>query len=491
MSIFVIRDSLFAILSAIIFAFSTFFLPPAPEPGPAPDPPVQLAESEGLAFTLSEDGESYGLAGIGSCTDTVVVIPRLYEGKPVTEVLGNAFNRNPDITEVIFPDTLVTIGKDAFYGCPALEHISLPERLEVIGTRAFDQCTALTEVRLPSGLRTVGEWAFYRTGLREITIPKSLTDLQCNAFSGCSGMSVMKVEEGNPRFHSAGNCIIETAEKQLYSGCAASVIPSDGSVERIGLFAFYNSPIEKIFIPDTIRVLGDECFDSCYSLAEVRLSANLEEIGFAAFRHCIIERIDLPDSLKVIGRNAFDDCTHLSEVRLGSGLEQIQRYAFVNNIFTELVIPENVRNLEPEFIRGCDQLEKFTVKEGNETYHSAGNCIIETASKTLVAGCNSSVIPADGSVTAIGAYAFARSRTITELVIPEGVTRIGEEAFIYAESLKKVTLPASLKTVERAAFYYSGLETAVYAGTAAEWQQVSIAGYNDLLRNAAFTFKEE
>ena len=67
----------------------------------------------------------------------------------------------------------------------------------------------------------------------------------------------------------------------------------------------------------------------------------------------------------------------------------------------------------------------ITVADGNTVYHSAGNCLIETESKTLVLGCKNSVIPTDGSVTSIGEYAFYGCTSFTSVTIPSSVTSIG------------------------------------------------------------------
>ncbi|MBQ1175552.1 MAG: leucine-rich repeat protein, partial [Treponema sp.] len=78
---------------------------------------------------------------------------------------------------------------------------------------------------------------------------------------------------------------------------------------------------------------------------------------------------------------------------------------------------------------GCTALESITVAPGNEVYRSSGDCLIETASGTLIAGCKNSQIPDDGSVRVIGKLAFATHTGLTELEIPEGVEEIGYGAF--------------------------------------------------------------
>ena len=81
----------------------------------------------------------------------------------------------------------------------------------------------------------------------------------------------------------------------------------------------------------------------------------------------------------------------------------------------------------------------ITVEEGNSVYHSAGNCIIETASKTVVAGCKTSAIPNDGSVTSIGDYAFYGCSNLASVTIPDSVTSIGSSAFASCYELTSVT----------------------------------------------------
>ncbi|MBO5042722.1 MAG: leucine-rich repeat domain-containing protein, partial [Clostridia bacterium] len=122
------------------------------------------------------------------------------------------------------------------------------------------------------------------------------------------------------------------------------------------------------------------------------------------------------DSVTSIGEEAFYNCTSL----------------------TSIEIPDSVTSIGDKAFSGCESLMSITVDEDNEIYHSEGNCLIETASKTLISGCMNSVIPSDGSVTSIGDSAFSGCSGLTSIVIPDSVTSIGDYAFYGCNNLIQI-----------------------------------------------------
>ena len=126
----------------------------------------------------------------------------------------------------------------------------------------------------------------------------------------------------------------------------------------------------------------------------------------------------------------------------------------------KVYLSKSVAGVNPESLIGCPKLEIIEVDKDNEKYYSAGNCLIEKATKTIVHGCKGSVIPTDGSVTVIGEFAFHGCNWLTELTIPEGIERISSYAFAGCDSLRNVYLPDSLITLGYGVFYHSSaLET--------------------------------
>lgn len=114
-----------------------------------------------------------------------------------------------------------------------------------------------------------------------------------------------------------------------------------------------------------------------------------------------------------------------------------------------LVFPEDMTDIADEFYMSLgetDDIETIEVEAGNPYYHSAGNCLIETATRTLVLGCKNSVIPDDGSVTKIGKFAFNGCQELKRIEIPDCVTELGYMSFAYT-GLEEVVIPEDLAEI--------------------------------------------
>ena len=448
--------------------------------------------TEGLIFELSEDGASYAVTGYQGAS-TEVYIPSYYQGLPVSSIGDRVFEWCSSLTSIMISDSVISIGEWAFGGCSSLTSITIPDSVTSIGRSAFDGCSGLTSV----------------------TIPDSVTSIGKGAFGRCSRLKSISVDPQNQAYHSAGNCLIETQSKTLIAGCETSAIPADGSVTSIGDLAFYGySSLTSIAIPDSVTSIGESAFYWCASLTSITIPDSVTSIGGGAFSECdsltsvtignsvtfigdaafllcdSLTSITIPDSVTSIGMLVFSGCSSLTNINIPDSVTSIGFSAFNGcSSLTSITIPDSVTSIGAGAFGDCNGLTSISVDPQNQAYHSAGNCLIETQSKTLIAGCLSSVVPADGSVTSIGNYAFLLCRDLTSITIPWGVASIGKVAFANCYNLTSIVIPDSVTFIDYGAFAgCESLETVYYTGSEAEWNEIEIGVSNGNLLNANIIF---
>ena len=145
--------------------------------------------NEGLQLSLNSDGESYMLKGIGTCTDTELVIGN-YNGLPITKIDYGALERCANITKITIADTVVEIGPYAFKGCSSLESIKLPSGLSVISYELFKDCTSLKSIEFPESVYEISASAFeFCEALQNVTLPTGILSLGASAFASCTSFT--------------------------------------------------------------------------------------------------------------------------------------------------------------------------------------------------------------------------------------------------------------------------------------------------------------
>ena len=133
--------------------------------------------SKGLVFVSNEDG-TCSVSGIGTCIDTDIKIPSVYNGEKVTSVGDCAFFDCDNLTSISIPNGVTSIGDEAFWRCNSLTSITIPNSVKSIGDRAFFDCDSLTSITIPEGVMFIDAFAFYGcSSLISIVLPNGITEI--------------------------------------------------------------------------------------------------------------------------------------------------------------------------------------------------------------------------------------------------------------------------------------------------------------------------
>ena len=222
-----------------------------------------------------------------------------------------------------------------------------------------------------------------------VTIPNNVTNIGFTAFSNCSGLTSIVVDNANAIYDSRENCnaIIEKSSNTLIVGCKNTIIPN--SVDSIGSWSFYGcTGLTRIEIPNSVTSIGYYAFQGCTGLTSVTIGNSVTSIEDGVFENCSgLTSVEIPNSVTSIGSGAFNGCSGLTSVTIGNSVTSIGSGAF----------------------GGCTGLMSVTI----------GN-----------------------SVTSIGTYAFSGCIGLTSVTIPNSVTSIGNLAFAACDGLTSVNAPA-------------------------------------------------
>ena len=237
-------------------------------------------------FVFYENGNTCYLVGYTG-TQTDIILPTSYNGKNY-EIYKYAYFKCNAWTSVTIDGGVTSIGDYAFDRCSSLTSINIPDSVTSIGDHAFNECSSLTSINIPDSVTSIGDYAFSGfNSLTSITIPDSVESIGNRAFYGYSSLTSIVVGANNTKYHSSGNCLIETEAKELILGCQNSVIPNDGSVTSIGNDAFDRcSSLTSINIPDSVTSIGDYAFNKCSSLTSINIPDSVTSIGYGTFYTC-------------------------------------------------------------------------------------------------------------------------------------------------------------------------------------------------------------
>ena len=437
-----------------------------------------------------------------------VVIPSTYKGGAVVaigdEAFGDDITMNLKLKSVVIPDSVTTIGEEAFAGCLELTSVTIGDSVTTIGEGAFYSCMGLTAVEIPDSVTTIGEGAFVGCiGLTSITIGEYVTAIGEYAFEACYKLveiynkSNLNLTAGSDDYGGIGLCAKniynEGNESKLsrtddgyifyydgtdaylmgYCGDEINLILPDNFTAyngeeitsyKIHMAAFaYNIKITSVVISDAVDVIGEMAFAICPSLVSITIGESVTDMADLVFGDCF----------KLI------EVCNKSNLNITAGSEENGYVGFfAKNVYTEeggskLTYTDDgyifyYDGSEGYLLGYCGDEKELTLPDSFTAYDGTTVSLYGiyqyAFSKYVFPNYDLTSVDISNSVTTIGDSAFADCTGLTLVEIPDSVITIGNSAFGYCNALTSVTIGDSVTKVGSTAFAYCDSLTSVTIG---------------------------
>ena len=286
----------------------------------------------------------------------------------------HAFYNCRELTDITFPPTLCDIAGEAFDGCKGIigdngfviinndlsyyygndRVIRIPEGVKSINGKVFYQNRRITKVVLPDSLTSIGEVAFGDcVNLRGINISPKITEMERNAFIGCS-----KLADEN------GFLVFNRVLFGYYGHSSKVEIPE--WVEVIGSCAFSGKDsyeLEEVVIPESVKIIEKDAFSFCRNLSRVTMPETMERIDDSVFNFCEkLKSIRIPEGVKTLSWDTLQYCRSLEEIDLPNSLEKIEFNAITEcSSLKKIDIPEGVEEIGGKQFSECDNLREISI----------------------------------------------------------------------------------------------------------------------------------
>lgn len=382
---------------------------------------VEIPEpaSAGLEYELNAAGTAYSVKSMGTCTDSEIIIPSKYEGKPVESIAANAFYGKTDITSVILPSSLKTIGVSAFSGCTGLYTVTIPENVNDIGNYAFSGCTNLLEVINKSALiMRAGGDTNGSVDKYAVTVHKGESK-----FEDVDGCLFIKGDDGT-------NYLVTYVDKELVPHSVLNLPESyKGESYQIRANAFYG----------------------CRGVVSVVIPAKVTKIDTGAFTGCRIAEVVNKSSLTITKGATTNGSVAYKAVTVHSGelkYNEVEEFGFVKGDDNVNYLVKYLDSQGQETINLPASYQNGTYAIGESAFDSYRNLVeiyipdnVTAIGKSAFLNCTSLRtvhINDTSNLTKIGETAFSGCSLLTGLIIPAKVTAIGASAFYDCQSLNSV-----------------------------------------------------
>ena len=398
-------------------------------------------------------------------------ISRIVVAEGITHIGAYAFYCTDNATALSLPNSLTTIGQAALYAI-GVSSLVIPDKVVSIGDFAFNGCANLQTITLPAGLRKIGHCFIECSNLKTINFKGTMKQ-----WLACGG--------GESTF---------PAQTQVV--CASGTLNLDGTCGDDLTWTLDNSG--KLTISGTGAMYDYDCDYESYSftspwakyrsmIRSVEIGSGVTSIGSCAFEDTNITSLTIPGSVTAIGDYGVKVNRYLAELTLQPGLKSIGKEAFSRSYrLTTVTIPGSVTSIGKNAFTNNQQLTTVNFDGTQEQWNAAGgknagvpssatfHCVKVAASGKCGTGVKWS-LASNGVLTITGTgkgimkdynpgKAPWASKTVTQVIIGEGVTHVGNYAFAEMD-ITRVTLPESLTSIGHHAFSFTPITSVTIPGS--------------------------
>ena len=274
---------------------------------------ANTVEIEGIYYELISKAKQATVKGAVSTSGSVVIPASVfYEGVEYSvSSIGSEVFKGRSLTSVTIPNSVTSIGENAFQGCSGLTSVHISDiaawcRISFGSGYANPLNCAhhlylgdeeIKDLVIPNSVTCIERCAFWGcSGLTSVNIPSSVTSIGSSAFYGCSGLTAVHISD-------------------IGAWCKISFVQSSNPLSLARHLFLNGEEVKDLEIPNSVTSIGSSAFSGCSGLTSVTIPNSVTLIRDYSFGWCnALTSITIGSEVNTIGTQAFTNCPELTDV---------------------------------------------------------------------------------------------------------------------------------------------------------------------------------